>query len=197
MGDTVNLTVRVKEKARELGFLECAVIPAGLLSGEAVQLGQWLEQGMHGEMHYMERNRDKRMDPTLLVENARTVIVVLQNYFPAAQQEDGEAPVLSKYAYGTDYHFVMKEKLNRLLEFIRSEAGVCGGRPFVDSAPVLERAWARLAGLGWIGRNSNLISVEHGSFFFIGELLSTLAFLCIKNNLSTANSIVNRYFFLV
>ena len=171
MDDTANLTAKVKAKARELGFLECAVIPAGRLSGEEAHFDRWLEQGMHGEMHYMERNRDKRLDPTLLVENARTVIVVLQNYCPAEQQKDADAPVLSKYAYGTDYHFVMKEKLNQLLTFIRSEAGECSGRPFVDSAPVLERAWARRAGLGWIGRNSNLISVEHGSFFFIGELV--------------------------
>ncbi len=147
----------------------------------------WLDKGMHGEMSYMARNIEKRLDPRLLYENAKTIIVVLQNYFPAETQKDKSAPILSKYAYGTDYHFVMKDKLKTLLAFIQTEIQVCNGRPFVDSAPVLERAWARRAGLGWVGKNSNLISVEaglgwvgknsnlisveHGSFFFIGELI--------------------------
>ncbi len=126
---------------------------------------------MHGEMGYMARNQEKRLDPKLLVENAKTVIVVLQNYYPKKIQGENGEPVISKYAYGTDYHFVMKDKLRKLLEFIREEVAECNGRPFVDSAPVLERAWARRAGLGWVGKNSNLISVEHGSFFFIGELI--------------------------
>jgi epoxyqueuosine reductase len=126
---------------------------------------------MHGEMGYMARNAEKRLDPQKLVEGAKTIIVVLQNYYSKHTQVDKTAPVLSKYAYGTDYHFVMKEKLNSLLQFIQTEIIPCNGRPFVDSAPVLERAWAKRAGLGWIGKNSNLISVEHGSFFFIGELI--------------------------
>jgi epoxyqueuosine reductase len=126
---------------------------------------------MHGEMIYMARNIEKRLDPRLLFENAKTIIVVLQNYFPAETQVDKTAPVLSKYAYGIDYHFVLKDKLKTLLSFIQHEIQPCSGRPFVDSAPVLERAWARRGGLGWIGKNSNLISVEHGSFFFIGELI--------------------------
>lgn len=126
---------------------------------------------MHGEMDYMERNIEKRVDPALLFENAKTIIVVLQNYYPEQTQSDPEAPVISKYAYGTDYHFVLRDKLKSLLSLINKKVENCNGRAFVDSAPVLERAWARNAGLGWIGKNSNLISVEHGSFFFIGELI--------------------------
>jgi epoxyqueuosine reductase len=122
-------------------------------------------------MDYMARNIDKRLDPRLLVENAKTVIVVLQNYFTHKKQTDSTAPVLSKYAYGTDYHFVLKDKLKALLQFIQTEISSCGGRVFTDSAPVLERAWAKRAGLGWIGKNSNLISPDMGSFFFIGELI--------------------------
>jgi epoxyqueuosine reductase len=159
------------QKAKELGFSACGIVPADYLAGEAEHLEQWLEQGMHGEMKYMERNVDMRLDPRLILENARTVIVVLKNYFPNDRQTDPEAPVLSKYAYGTDYHFVMKENLRALLQFIRDEIAPCNGRAFTDSAPVLERAWARLAGLGWTGRHSNLISLEHGSYFFIGELI--------------------------
>jgi len=117
---------------------------------------------------------DKRLDPRLLVDNARSVVSVLLNYFPSEKQTDPEAPVLSKYAYGIDYHFVMKDKLGELLQFIQSEIAPCEGRCFVDSAPVLDRAWAARAGLGWVGKNTNLISTEHGSFFFIGELILDL-----------------------
>jgi epoxyqueuosine reductase len=165
-----NISKNIKAKAKELGFLECAIIPAGLLEEEK-KFQIWLNAGMHGEMGYMARNDEKRLDPRLLFENAKTVIVVLQNYYPKETQKDSDAPVLSKYAYGTDYHFVMKDKLKNLLAFIQEQVGSCNARPFVDSAPVLERAWARRAGLGWVGKNSNLISVQHGSFFFIGELI--------------------------
>lgn len=166
-----NASDSIKQKARELGFLECGIVPAGFLAEEKQHLESWLTEGMHGEMTYMERNSEKRLDPGLLAEGARTVIVVLQNYYTPATPADPEAPIISKYAYGTDYHFVMKNKLRQLLEFINTEIAPCKGRPFVDSAPVLERAWARRAGLGWIGKHSNLISLTHGSFFFIGELL--------------------------
>lgn len=162
---------KIKAKAKSLGFPDCAIIPAGFLQEEKERFQAWLKNEMHGEMHYMERNREKRLDPRLLVENAKTMVIVLQNYYPAKEQKNPEAPVISKYAYGTDYHFVMKDKLKQLLRFIQEEIKPCNGRPFVDSAPLLERAWARRAGLGWIGKNSNLISVENGSFFFIGELL--------------------------
>ncbi len=165
------ISLSIKGKAKELGFLECVILPVQELSEEKEHLQNWLRTQMHGEMSYMNRNADKRLNPELLFENAKSIIVVLQNYFPGNKQEDTTAPVISKYAYGTDYHFVMKDKLRNLLEFIQSEIQNCSARPFVDSAPVLERAWARRAGLGWVGKNSNLISVEHGSFFFIGELI--------------------------
>lgn len=161
----------IKAKANELGLLGCAILPVGSLSEEMHPFQTWLANDMHGEMSYMARNIEKRLDPRLLFENAKTIIVVLQNYFPAETQIDKKAPVLSKYAYGTDYHYVLKDKLKSLLSFIQNEIQPCSGRPFVDSAPVLERAWAKRAGLGWVGKNSNLISVEHGSFFFIGELI--------------------------
>lgn len=167
----MNDSDKIKQKAKELGFLECGIVEAGFLEEESPHLVDWLKKGMHGEMSYMERNLEKRLDPRELVENARTVIVVLQNYTTCKSQHDPTAPILSKYAYGTDYHFVMKDKLKTLLAYIHTEITPCNGRPFVDSAPVLDRAWARRAGLGWVGKNANLISVEHGSFFFIGELI--------------------------
>ena len=167
----MNESGKIKEKAKLLGFLDCAIVPAGFLHEEENRFQLWLTKGMHGEMGYMQRNIEKRLNPQLLMEDSKTLIIVLQNYYPEQGQKDPEAPVLSKYAYGTDYHFVMKDKLRQLLSFINDEIKPCKGRTFVDSAPVLERAWARRAGLGWIGKNSNLISVEYGSFFFIGELL--------------------------
>ncbi len=160
----------IKSKIEELGFLDSAILPAGFLNEEKDRFQDWLDNEMNGQMGYMSRNVEKRLDPRLLFENAKSVIVVLQNYYSPEVQNDEDAPVLSKYAYGIDYHFVMKDKLKRLLKFIQ-EMIPCTGRPFVDSAPFLERAWARRAGLGWVGKNSNLISVEHGSFFFIGELV--------------------------
>ena len=161
----------IKLQAKSLGFLDCVVLPAGELAEEKEHYQNWLNSGKHGKMDYMERNIDKRFDPRLLYKNAKTILVVLLNYFPGETQKDPQAPIVSKYAYGIDYHFVMKDKLRQLLQFIQEEVKPCNGRPFVDSAPVLERAWARRAGLGWIGKNSNLISLEHGSFFFIGELI--------------------------
>ncbi len=165
---------KIKAKALELGFLSCGISEADFLSDEKDALQTWLQQGMHGEMSYMERNQEMRLDPRLIFEGARSVISVLLNYYPKKEQQDAEAPVLSKYAYGKDYHFVLKEKLNLLLKYIQEEIAPCNGRPFVDSAPVLDKAWAAKAGLGWIGKHSNLISVEHGSFFFIGELIVDL-----------------------
>lgn len=165
---------QIRKKALELGFLDCGISRADFLAEEEARLKSWLDRGMHGEMDYMARNVEKRLDPQLLVENAKSVVSVLLNYFPKDKQTDPEAPVLSKYAYGTDYHFVMKEKLGELLRFIQTEIAPCEGRCFVDSAPVLDRAWAARAGLGWIGKNTNLISNEHGSFFFIGELIIDL-----------------------
>ena len=169
-----NASELIKAKARELGFLDCGISEARFLADEKDRLTDWLQKEMHGEMTYMANHLDKRLNPQLLVENARSVISVLLNYFPSEKQTDTEAPVLSKYAFGTDYHFVMKEKLGELLGFIQAEIAPCDGRCFVDSAPVLDRAWAARAGLGWIGKNTNLISTEHGSFFFIGELIIDL-----------------------
>ena len=168
---TQEISGLIKSKAKSLGLLDCIILPVEFLKEEKDHFQKWLSENMHGEMKYMERNVDKRLSPVLLFENAKTILVVLQNYYPAKSQKDTTAPVLSKYAYGTDYHFVLKDKLKLLLEFIQTEIQPCNGRPFVDSAPVLERAWAKRAGLGWIGKNSNLITLEHGSFFFIGELI--------------------------
>src|SRR5690554_27894 len=161
----------IKQKAVVLGFLECAILPVTNLDSEKEHLENWLMKGMHGEMGYMARNIEKRLDPRALYENAKTIVIVLQNYYTPQIQSDPNAPIISKYAYGTDYHFVIKDKLRNLLKEIEAIAGPCNARPFTDSAPVLERAWAQRAGLGWVGKNSNLISTRHGSFFFIGELL--------------------------
>ena len=165
------ITELIRERAKELGFQECRIIPACFLAEEEKRLIAWLEQGMHGEMEYMSRNRGKRLDPRLLVGNAKTIIVVLHNYFTTEKQSDPRAPVVARYAFGKDYHQVIRRKLQLLLQFIREIKPGCSGRVFTDSAPVLERAWAYRAGLGWIGRNSCLISPLHGSFVFIGEVI--------------------------
>ena len=161
----------IKQLALEQGFLDCGVIPAGSLVEEASHFDRWLGKGLHGSMSYMERNREKRLDPRLLHAGTRSVVVVLQNYFTRLSPTDHSAPIVSKYALGLDYHQVIKQKLNKLLQRISQEITPCSGRAFVDSAPVLERAWAHRARLGWIGKNSMLISPAHGSFFFIGILL--------------------------
>jgi len=185
MLNPVNISESIKFKAKNLGLSGCVLLPVEELTEEIEPYNNWLRDEMHGEMKYMERNVRKRFDPKLLFENAKTIIVVLQNYYPAKTQHDASAPVLSKYAYGVDYHFVLKDKLKSLLEFIQTEIQPCNGRPFVDSAPVLERAWAKNAGLGWIGKNSNLINVEHGSYFFIGELIIDIELPYDKPNLVT------------
>jgi len=171
MQNSRHISKLIKEKAKLLGLLDCAILPVNSLDEEQSFLENWLADGMHGKMDYMARNTGMRLDPRNLFDGAKTIIVVLLNYYPSETQSDINAPVISKYAYGTDYHFVLKDKLKTLLQFIQEEIVKCNGRAFVDSAPVLERAWAKLAGLGWIGKNSNLISVEHGSFCFIGELV--------------------------
>jgi epoxyqueuosine reductase len=144
------------------------------LPEDARRLQSWLEQGYQSGMRYMANHFEKRTDPTLLVQGAKSVISVIYNYYTDREQADPKAPVLSKYAFGKDYHKVLKDKLYLLLEFIKSRVPETTGRVFVDSAPVLDRAWASRAGLGWIGKNSNLISREHGSFVFIGELILNL-----------------------
>ena len=163
----------IKDEALRLGFMQCGIAKAGFLEEEAPRLENWLKQDMHGKMGYMENHFDKRLDPRLLVDGAKSVISLALNYFPSQQQE-ADAPKISKYAYGTDYHTVIKEKLFQLHDFIFEHIGEVSGRAFVDSAPVLDRAWAKRAGLGWIGKNSNLINKKSGSFFFLAELIVDL-----------------------
>ncbi|MDB4051964.1 tRNA epoxyqueuosine(34) reductase QueG [Flavobacteriales bacterium] len=166
-------TTLIKQKAHELGFMFCGVSKAEFLEEEAPRLEKWLESNMHGNMNYMENNFDKRLDPTLLVDGAKSVVSLALNYFPEKTQID-DTFKLSKYAYGEDYHFIIKWKLKELMKFIQAEIGEVGGRVFVDSAPVLDRAWAKKSGLGWVGKNGNLINKETGSFFFLAELIIDL-----------------------
>ncbi|WP_370173851.1 tRNA epoxyqueuosine(34) reductase QueG [Leeuwenhoekiella palythoae] len=166
-------TAWIKAKAKELGFMSCGVSKAGFLEQEAPRLEDWLNKNRNGEMHYMENHFDKRLDPTLLVPGAKSVVSLLLNYYPEETQRE-DAYKISKYAYGTDYHFVIKDKLKDLLEAIRAHIGEVDGRAFVDSAPVLDKAWAAKSGLGWVGKNSNLLTKQVGSFFFIAELIIDL-----------------------
>ncbi len=166
-------TQSIKQEAQRLGFLSCGISKAGFLEAEAPRLENWLNNNLHGQMSYMENHFDKRLDPTLLVKDAKSVISLLLNYYPTELQQKDSFKI-SKYAYGQDYHFVIKEKLKELLYFIQSTIGEVSGRAFVDSAPVLDKAWAAKSGLGWIGKNSNLITKKTGSFYFIAELIIDL-----------------------
>ena len=166
-------TKLIKTEAKRLGFLSCGISKAEFLEEEAPRLEQWLNQNMHGGMRYMENHFDKRLDPTKLVEDSKSVVSLLLNYFPSEVQ-NSESYKISKYAYGTDYHFVIKDKLKSLLHFIQEEIGEVNGRAFVDSAPVLDKAWAAKSGLGWIGKHSNLLTQQVGSFYFIAELIIDL-----------------------
>jgi epoxyqueuosine reductase len=166
-------TKLIKEEAKRLGFLSCGISKAGFLEQEAPRLENWLNNQMQGQMSYMENNFDKRLDPTLLVDGAKSVISLLLNYYPS-QTQNQDSYKISKYAYGQDYHFVIKEKLKELLHSIQENIGEVSGRAFVDSAPVLDKAWAAKGGLGWIGKNSNLITQKVGSFYFIAELIIDL-----------------------
>jgi epoxyqueuosine reductase len=161
----------IKAEAKKLGFLFCGIAKAEFLEQEAPRLEAWLNKGMHGEMQYMENYFDKRLDPRLLVDGAKSVISLGLNYYTDNTQADPTAPKISKYAYGKDYHTVIKDKLKQLLAIINEKIGEIGGRAFVDSAPVLDKAWAKKAGLGWIGKNTNLINQKTGSFFFLAELI--------------------------
>ncbi|MGK4566166.1 tRNA epoxyqueuosine(34) reductase QueG [Flavobacterium sp. 3HN19-14] len=163
----------IKSEAKRLGFLSCGISKAGFLETEAPRLESWLKNNAHGQMAYMENHFDKRLDPTLLVEDSKSVVSLLLNYYPSEIQNP-ESPKISKYAYGQDYHFVIKEKLKELLFSIQNEIGEVSGRAFVDSAPVLDKAWAAKSGLGWIGKNSNLLTKSVGSFYFIAELILDL-----------------------
>jgi epoxyqueuosine reductase len=165
------LSEMIKSEARQLGFDACGIAKAEYLEADASHLKIWLDSKMNGDMKYLEKHFYKRVDPVNLVKDAKSVIVVLLNYYTDKSQKDKNAPVISRYAYGKDYHLVIKGKLYKLLKFLNSKIDNIKGRVFVDSAPVLERAWAVKAGLGWIGENSNLISPVHGSFVFIGILI--------------------------
>ena len=167
-------TTLIKTEAKRLGFMSCGISKAGFLEEEAPRLERWLNKNMHGNMQYMENHFDKRLDPTKLVEDSKSVISLLLNYYPSDTQIDSTAPKISKYAYGNDYHHVIKHKLKSLLYFIQDEIGEVSGRAFVDSAPVLDKAWAAKSGLGWIGKHSNLLTQKVGSFYFIAELIIDL-----------------------
>ena len=163
----------IKKEAKRLGFLSCGISKAEFLEDEAPRLENWLNKNMHGEMSYMANHFDKRLDPTLLVPDSKSVVSLLLNYFPEETQTN-ETYKISKYAFGEDYHFVIKDKLKQLLNFIQNEIGEVHGRAFTDSAPVLDKAWAAKSGLGWIGKHSNLITKSNGSFYFIAELIIDL-----------------------
>lgn len=166
-------SIIIKQKAQELGFSACGIAPARKLVEEEQRLKAYLENNYQGNMGYLANHFEMRLDPTLMVPEAKSVVVVLLNYFPSKLQT-GKVPIVSKYAYGKDYHFVVKEKLQKLLQYIKTEISPVEGRIFTDSAPVLERVWAVQAGLGWIGKNGLLLNKELGSFFFIGELIIDL-----------------------
>lgn len=163
----------IKSEAKRLGFLSCGISKAGFLEEEAPRLEAYLNQNFNGQMQYIENHFDKRLDPTLLVEDAKSVVSLLLNYYPDENQIE-DTYKISKYAYGQDYHFVIKEKLKELLESIQTEIGEVSGRAFVDSAPVLDKAWAAKAGLGWVGKHTLLISKKAGSFYFVAELIIDL-----------------------
>lgn len=165
----------IKSTAKRLGFDFCGIAKAGFLEEEAPRLEDWLNRNYHGHMGYLANHFDKRLDPTKLVEGAKTVVSLVYNYFPKETLPSEKSDLkFAKYAYGEDYHFVIRDKLNEFLEILRDEIGEIDGRGFVDSAPVMERQWAQKAGLGWLGKNSLLLTREMGSFFFLSELIIDL-----------------------
>ena len=173
MGRQRNTSI-IKSKALELGFSFCGISKADFLEDEAPRLEEWLGRNYQGKMSYLENHFDKRLDPRLLVQGAKSVISLIYNYYPEKDISRSNELKISKYAYGEDYHFVVRDKLNLLMEHVRQEIGDVSGRAFVDSAPVLERAWAKRSGIGWIGKNSLLLNREMGSFFFLAELIIDL-----------------------
>lgn len=173
IGSKSKYTQFIKQEAKRLGFMSCGISKAEFLEEEAPRLEAWLNKNMQGEMRYMENHFDKRLDPTKLVEDSKSVISLLLNYYPSEKQI-ANSYKLSKYAYGTDYHFVIKAKLKELLQSIQEEIGEVHGRAFVDSAPVLDKAWAVKSGLGWMGKHSNVLTQKVGSFYFIAELIIDL-----------------------
>jgi epoxyqueuosine reductase len=169
----IDRSTLVKNLAMSHGFDQCGIAKAAPLDEDARRLEKWLQHGFHGEMHYMSNHFELRVDPTKLVPGAKSVITLLYNYFPEESQKSS-APKVAKYAYGEDYHLIIRKKLKIFLQSIREKLGNIEGRGFVDSAPVLERSWAQKSGLGWIGKNGNLINKKMGSFFFIATLITDL-----------------------
>ena len=170
----MNYSQLIKQKAEKFGFQSCGISKAEFLEEEAPRLETWLNKGYHGEMQYMENHFDKRLDPTLLVDGAKSVISLSYNYFPKVKIDEINNFKISKYAYGEDYHEVIKDILKEMVTELQEEIGEFGFRVFVDSAPVLEKAWARKSGLGWVGKNANLITKKHGSFYFLAEIICDL-----------------------
>lgn len=166
-------SIMIRQEAARLGFESCGIAVAQQLDDDARKLETWLSKGFQGKMQYMENHFDLRVDPRKLVPGAKSVVTLLMNYFPAEKQQP-DAPKIAKYSWGIDYHYVIREKLNELLAFIRTNIGDVDGRGFVDSAPVLERSWAVRTGLGWVGKNGNLLTKKNGSFFFIATLITDL-----------------------
>jgi len=172
--DKTTQTTIIKQKAFELGFSHVGISKAGFLEKEARELEKWLSNNYHGKMQYMENHFDLRTDPRKLVHGAKSVITILYNYYTDKKQIDPEAPKISKYAYGKDYHFVIKKKLKELQSFITTNFGEVNMRGFIDSAPVMDKAWAKKSGLGWIGKHTNLVNKKKGSYFFIAEIILDL-----------------------
>ena len=170
----MNYSQLIKQKAEKFGFQSCGISKAEFLEEEAPRLETWLNKGYHGEMKYMENHFDKRLNPTLLVDGAKSIISLSYNYFPKVKIDEINNFKISKYAYGEDYHEVIKDILKNMVAELQEEIGVFGFRVFVDSAPVLEKAWARKSGLGWVGKNANLITKKHGSFYFLAEIICDL-----------------------
>lgn len=167
-------TAIVKQEAAALGFDFCGISKADFLEEEASRLDSWLHKNYHGKMAYMANHFDKRLDPRILVPGAKSVISLMINYFPEHTQVHHDAPKISKYAFGKDYHEVIRTKLNLLIEKLKTAIGDFEGRAFVDSAPVMDKAWAKKSGMGWMGKNTNIINKTKGSFFFIAELITEL-----------------------
>ena len=161
----------IKEISKKLGFSSCGISKARFLKEEERKFEEWLKSGYQGKMSYLEKNFDKRLDPTKLVPGSKSVISLSYNYYPSTKLRESNNFIISKYAYGKDYHYVIKKKLKELLLKIKEKYGDFEGRVFVDSAPVHERAWAKLSGLGWIGKNSLLINKRMGSYFFLAEII--------------------------
>ncbi len=170
----VHLSRAIKEEAYRLGFVLCGVSRAEFMEDEVVRLEQWLSAGHHGQMAYMENHFDKRVDPRLLVPGSKSVVSLAYNYFSDQKQVDADAPKISMYAYGRDYHKVVRKKLKLLYQFIEKKAGHIDGRVFVDSAPVMERDWAKRSGLGWVGKHTLLLNKKMGSYFFLAEIILDL-----------------------